>query len=155
MVITDKFVFVHIPKSGGTFIRNILLHDSFKNINPKSDYFHHSPAQIYRGDLPIIFVRRSYESWVKSWTTYWSFRPKESTNPFLACTWSGGDFKKYYKCMYKYMTATENKLIEINFDNLRSDLCKALKKMDAISKDGIRLIMNSEKINESGSNPIK
>ena len=149
MVITNKFVFIHVPKTGGSFIRELLGDKSFEHINPVFDYYHHAPASAYIGNLPVLFVERNFDSWSKSWKNYWSGRPKESTNPYLACLWSNGSILQYYKGMYFYMTHTKNKIIKLNFDDLRINLCSVLKDLEVANETNLALTMNKQKINVS------
>lgn len=147
MVTTDKFVFIHIPKTGGSFIRELLGDKSFEHINPVFDYYHHAPASVYTGDLPIIIVERDFYSWVKSWKHYWKNRPKESTNPYLACLWGKGSTPNYYDGMYKYMTDTKNEIIKLDFNNLRADLCNVFLELGVLTEENELVTMNKTRIN--------
>ena len=63
-MITDKFIFIHIPKTGGTFIRNLIKNGNFNII---SDEIHLTlnQSQIYIKDVPsFCFIRNPWDFYV-------------------------------------------------------------------------------------------
>ncbi|MCP4697253.1 MAG: GNAT family N-acetyltransferase [Gammaproteobacteria bacterium] len=73
MIISNRFVFVHLPRTGGTFIRQVLLkhapHDwQVTNVTPDHPTIKDIPPE-YKG-LPVFgFVRNPWD-WYVSWYEY-------------------------------------------------------------------------------------
>jgi len=72
MIISDEFVFAHLPKTGGDFLQNV-LRDYFPVVQQwQGDHSHHSieflPAE-HRGK-PVFAVLRNPWAWYLSWYSY-------------------------------------------------------------------------------------
>ena len=69
MIVTDKFVFVHVPRSGGTFVSGVIR----KFFPSAQEIGHHLPRELLRREfshLPVLgTVRNPWEFYV-SWYHY-------------------------------------------------------------------------------------
>ncbi|MGE3172362.1 MAG: hypothetical protein AB7O97_07020 [Planctomycetota bacterium] len=69
MILSDHFVFLHVPKTGGTFVRRILERYAPKswNVVMGDDHANRDNIPASHAHLPILgFVRNPY-SWYVSW----------------------------------------------------------------------------------------
>ena len=82
MIIADKFVFVHVPKTGGTWVRRVLERGpeawKVRVIYPG----HHCLAGVDVGSrLPFAFVRNPWD-WNISRASFWNGQYVNGTGPF-------------------------------------------------------------------------
>ncbi|NRA91236.1 MAG: sulfotransferase family 2 domain-containing protein [Psychroserpens sp.] len=84
--INKKHVFIHYPKTGGTFVREILKRNArIKEL--KGSHFHHSPLHDTKKDYEIKFatVRNPIDFYVSVWKFFVDFyhnnKEIESSNP--------------------------------------------------------------------------
>jgi hypothetical protein len=89
MIITDKFVYVHHPKTGGSFVNSVLrqLYHVENNVPRESRYGEfawrrkHRPCrkipEEHRGKMVLATVRNPYDWWVSAYEFGW-WRRKES-----------------------------------------------------------------------------
>ena len=83
MIITDKFVYVHHPKTGGTFVNSVLrqLYKVENNVPRERRYGEfawrrkHRPCrkipEEHRGKLVLATVRNPYDWWVSAYEFGW------------------------------------------------------------------------------------
>ena len=96
MVISDHFVYIHLPKTGGTFIRRMLVNKflpkTWKAKELKGGHLVISDIPPTHADLPIFgFVRNPYD-WYVSW--YYHQKNKDRSDFFNEVSDNGKkDFK--------------------------------------------------------------
>jgi hypothetical protein len=66
MLVTEEFVFVHVPKTGGSFTRGILRKQS-KVIDEFHKHAPYSDLPIEYRELPVVSVIRNPWDWYVSW----------------------------------------------------------------------------------------
>jgi hypothetical protein len=78
MVVTKKFVFIHLHKSGGQFINKLL----FKHFMDATEIGYHYPRSLLPAQfstLPVFFFIRNPWDWYVSW--YWFNKKTPLRNP--------------------------------------------------------------------------
>lgn len=73
MIVTDHFIFMHVPKTGGSFVRNILKNELF-NWNTREVGHHHSGVRDIKPKdrrKPIIGFVRDPVAYYRSWYNFW------------------------------------------------------------------------------------
>jgi hypothetical protein len=87
MLITDKFVFLHLPRSGGTFVYDVVR----KFFPSAREIGYHLPRELLPGEyshLPILgTVRNPWEFYV-SW--YHHVRPRNTASILFSCLSENG-----------------------------------------------------------------
>jgi len=140
---TDKFVYFHIPKTGGTWIRNAIkksgiickevgdTHITVRRILHDYDYAH-----ILRDKHVIVSIRNPY-SWYQS---YWSFKMKvgwSMNNPFDNLC-ASNDFNRFMINVYDNCSEYYNHIIDsflideyvncvILYESLVTDFTRAMR----------------------------
>jgi hypothetical protein len=81
MIVTDKFVFVHLPRSGGTFVSEVI-----KKFFPSAhEIGHHMPRELLPSEyshLPVLgTVRNPWEFYVSLYHYLW---PKDAASKFVS-----------------------------------------------------------------------
>jgi hypothetical protein len=92
MLIIKNAVFIHIPKTGGTFIRDLIKENlEYETVETHDTVGHCSAARMAYyapGKIPFCFVREPlswFKSMVRYWTKYPNIRPdamRALNNPF-------------------------------------------------------------------------
>jgi hypothetical protein len=81
MIVTDKFVFVHLPRTGGTFVSEVIN----KFFPSAHEIGHHMPRELLAREyshLPVLgAVRNPWEFYV---SLYHYVRPKDAANKFVS-----------------------------------------------------------------------
>jgi hypothetical protein len=81
MIVTDKFVFVHLPRTGGTFVSEVIN----KFFPSAHEIGHHMPRELLAREyshLPVLgAVRNPWEFYV---SLYHYVRPKDAANRFVS-----------------------------------------------------------------------
>jgi len=137
MIVTDKFVFVHLPRTGGTFVTDMIM----KFFPSAREIGYHLPTSLLPKEyshLPTLgAVRNPWEFYV-SW--YYHLWPRDIGKPLF--TWLTDD------CKEQFEGATRNAL-NLGVDNNRLDaLIETLpdtvdystRNIPNITKDSIRKV---------------
>lgn len=110
MVTTDKFVFLHLQKCGGSFIRNFMLENipSAKNIVPQHDGY--TTIKSNHKNKPVIGVIRNPWDWYVS--LYHFHLPSKGSfmHPIIE---KGGSFKGFLNL---FLNKKKGRIHDINFD---------------------------------------
>src|SRR5918996_3082051 len=81
MIVTDKFVFVHLPRTGGTFVSEVIS----KFFPSAHEIGHHMPRELLAREyshLPVLgTVRNPWEFYV---SLYHYVRPKDAASKFVS-----------------------------------------------------------------------
>jgi hypothetical protein len=83
MLVTDSFVFLHIPKTGGSFVQKMLI--DFLPVEGRDRYTHvnhDDPPDDWRR-LPAVCVVRNPWDWYVSWFHYGIERPRKPGREWL------------------------------------------------------------------------
>lgn len=75
MIVTDRFVFLHLHKSGGTFVNECLM----RFVPGARQLGYHLPRQLIPGDaasLPVLGLVRNPWSYYVSWHAFQAARPR-------------------------------------------------------------------------------
>jgi len=118
MVLSKYFVFIHFPKTGGSFVRKIFDFTAPKSweLSSPAKHLHISHCPDTHKSLPVIgFVRNPYD-WYVSW---YVFSKHVYPTDFFNSISDGGklDFKS---TMLSAMELDYNKIFEIDFNELYS-----------------------------------
>lgn len=149
----NKFIFVHIPRTGGTSIESILFKDSLYKRS------HHTLKQYYRqiekkGMNPLDFysfsiVRNPFDKLVSEYKWFCGEHTNIFPNKFVRKFYKGMSFKdffynfhcnrkgdRYHKMLQSSILSNERIDYIGRFENLQSDFDRICKK---ISKPPVRL----------------
>lgn len=106
-VVTDKIVFLHIPKAGGTWVHNILMNLNIGayNIGHRHEHFpsllSQYPRRFFEDRLCFTIVRHPI-FWYQS---RWAFRIKNGWQPMHPLDWNcaSNSFPQFVDNMINYM----------------------------------------------------
>lgn len=80
MLITEHFVFIHLPRTGGTFLRRACSGSDVRVLVTKGHLgVEHIPEE--HSDLPIFAVIRNPWDWYVSWYQWVRAHPEPDDNP--------------------------------------------------------------------------
>ena len=137
MIVTDKFVFVHLPRTGGTFVSEVIM----KFFPSANEIGHHTPRKLLPtkySHLPVLgMVRNPWEFYV-SWYHY--VLPKEAASNIVSWMSENGRLG---------FTESIRNLINVSIDCQRTDVLIDLlpenidyskRYIPTVTKDAIRRI---------------
>lgn len=109
MIVTDKFVFVHLPRSGGTFVSEVI-----KKFFPNAhEIGYHLPLGVLPKEyshLPVLGAVRNPWDFYVSW--YYHVWPRDATTPLISWITENGELD--------FIGSTTNAL-NFGFNNARLD----------------------------------
>jgi len=137
MIVTDKFVFVHFPRTGGTFITDVMMRffPSAREIGyhlPRSllpyEYFH----------LPVLgAVRNPWEFYV-SW--YYHVWPRDAATPLHSWLSENGKHQFEGATRNALNIGTDNYRLDALIEKLPDDVDYRKRNIPNITKDSLRKI---------------
>jgi len=92
MLVTDKFVFVHLPRSGGTFISDLIR----KFFPSAREIGYHFPRELLPAEythLPVLGAVRNPWDFYVSW--YYHVWPRDAATPLIAWVTENGTLDFY------------------------------------------------------------
>jgi len=114
MLVTDKFVFVHLPRSGGTFISDLIR----KFFPSAREIGYHFPRELLPAEyshLPVLGAVRNPWDFYVSW--YYHVWPRDAGTPLISWVTENGtlDFSGSARNAINFAADTErfDRLIEI------------------------------------------
>lgn len=158
MILSSKFIFLHLPKTGGSFVRELLTHHAPKNWQVSLHDNHPTIRDIppSHADLPIFGLVRNPYDWYVSWYHYLKQRHND---PFFNQISQQGslDFKATIRaafdvdigamyqfpcrfnnspfgCYMNYIFGNELDRLQLGkMENLREDLRRILRTMGVLT----------------------
>jgi hypothetical protein len=180
MILSDKFVFIHLPKTGGSFVRELLTHYApaawHVTLHDNHPTIRDIPAT--HSDLPIFGLVRNPFDWYVSWYHYLK---QHRSDPFFNHISQQGklDFKSTIRaafevdigamygfpcefsrspfgCYMNYMFGNDlNRLLLGKMETLRGDLRRILKTYDALTETLAQQIDSFPVVNVSDHLPYR
>lgn len=155
----EKFIFGHIPKCGGTFIKKVSKHIDIVKIDYSGEFGYHAPIYTFNEELPILIsIRHPYGWYISQYNflkhTGWRYGVNY------------GDFNKWFdvvvcenltltKKYYDIMGCCRNEDYVIKVENLRDGYIKFLYNIGYdLSDRNIQIVKKhpKENISTNGSN---
>lgn len=100
-IVTDKFVFAHLPKTGGQFVRNVV--ERLDIPYRENSQYHSAPCVIYRAGLilPAMITIRHPITWYQS---RWYHRMRHGWIPTHPVDWecASNDFNQFVLNVINY-----------------------------------------------------
>ena len=99
--VTDKFIFAHLPKTGGKFVRYVF--EEFGITGKEVGNFHAAPIAVTKTGLsqPVMITIRHPVTWYQS---RWMHRIKYGWSPMHPVDWecASNDFNQFVRNVIKY-----------------------------------------------------
>jgi len=126
---TEKFIFGHIPKCGGTFIKNVSGQIGIIKKSYNGEFGYHAPIHMFNEELPILISVRHPYSWYISQYNFltmvnWIYdKYYENFNKWFDATIELKTMSFYY---YDIMGCCRNEDYVVKLENLCDDYIKCL-----------------------------
>jgi hypothetical protein len=140
MIVTDKFVFVHLPRTGGTFVTEMIM----KFFPSAREIGYHLPRSLLPkeyGDLPVLgIVRNPWEFYV-SW--YYHLWPRDIGKPFFS--WLTDDCKEHFEGAIRNALnlGVDRDRLEALIERLPDAVDYRTRNIPNITKDSIRQVRDT------------
>jgi hypothetical protein len=172
MILTNDFVFIHLPKTGGTFVRRTL--ERFAPSSWETQYFEGHPTvedipASHRG-LPVIGMIRNPWSFYVSWYSFLCAKVKDyeyfntvsgggklsfqetirnvmNSEPVKSSGWGGYTYLVDFTYREKLRSVHY-----VRFESLREEFVKALDDVTVLPDDLRKALLESPAINASSHN---
>ena len=137
MIVTDKFVFVHFPRTGGTFITDVIM----RFFPSAREIGYHLPRSLLPNEyshLPVLgAVRNPWEFYV-SW--YYHVWPRDAATPLLS--WLSENGKQQFEGTTRNALnlGTDNDRLDALIEKLPDEVDYHKRNIPNITKDALRKI---------------
>jgi hypothetical protein len=152
---TEKFIFGHIPKCGGTFIKSVSAQIGIIKKYYIGEFGYHAPIHMFNEELPILIsVRHPYDWYISQYnfltSVNWIYDTYyEDFDKWFDATIQFKTMSFYY---YDIMGCCRSEDYFIKLENLRSDYIKFLYDIGYdLSVNDIQIIQKYKKENISNN----
>lgn len=140
MIVTDKFVFVHFPRTGGTFITDVIA----KHFPSAREIGYHLPRQllpIEYSHLPVLGVVRNPWEFYVSW--YYHVWPRDAATPFTS--WLTESGKQQFEGFTRNALnlGTNNRRLDVLIEAMPEKVDYHKRNIPNITKEALRKIRGS------------
>lgn len=149
----EKFIFGHIPKCGGTFIKNVSEQIGIIKKSYNGEFGYHAPIHMFNEELPIIIsIRHPYNWYISQYNflkiTKWIYDTYyEDFDKWFDATIESKTMSFYY---YDIMGCCRSEDYFIKIDNIRDDYVKFLYDIGYyLSVNDVQIIQKHKKENIS------
>ena len=137
MIVTDKFVFVHFPRTGGTFITDVIT----RFFPSAREIGYHLPRSLLPNEycrLPVFgSVRNPWEFYVSWYHHVW---PRDAATPLHSWLSENGKHKFEGATRNALNLATDNDRLEALIEKLPDEVDYKKRNIPNITKDALRKI---------------
>jgi len=137
MIVTDKFVFVHFPRTGGTFITDVIM----RFFPSAQEIGYHLPRYLLPNQyshLPVLgAVRNPWEFYV-SW--YYHVWPRDAATPLTSWLTENGKQQFEGATRNALNLGTDNDRLEALIEKMPSNVDYGKRNIANITKDALRKI---------------
>jgi hypothetical protein len=137
MIVTDKFVFVHLPRSGGTFVSEVI-----RTFFPSAhEIGHHMPRDLLLREyshLPVLgTVRNPWEFYVSLYHYVW---PKDAASKFVAWMSENGRLGFVGSIRNLLNLGVNNERLDALIEMLPEHIDYSRRYIPNVSKDAMRVV---------------
>ena len=140
MIVTDKFVFVHFPRTGGTFITDVIM----RFFPSAREIGYHLPRFLLPNEyshLPVFgAVRNPWEFYV-SW--YYHVWPRDAASPLHSWLSENGKHQFEGATRNALNLGTANDRLDALIEKLPDDIDYGKRNIPNITKDALRKVRGS------------
>ena len=140
MIVTDKFVFVHFPRTGGTFITDVIT----KFFPSAQEIGYHLPRYLLPDEyshLPVLgAVRNPWEFYV-SW--YYHVWPRDAATPLTSWLTENGNQQFEGATRNALNLGTDNQRLDSLIEKMPAEVDYNKKNIPNITQDALRKIRGS------------
>ena len=137
MIVTDKFVFVHFPRTGGTFITDLIL----RFFPSAHEIGYHLPRSLLANEyshLPVLgSVRNPWDFYV-SW--YYHVWPRDAATPLHSWLSENGKHQFAGATRNALNIGTDNDRLDALIEKLPDEVDYSRRNIPNITKDAVRKI---------------
>ena len=137
MIVTDKFVFIHLPRSGGTFVSEVIR----KYFPSAREIGYHLPRALLPGEyshLPVLgAVRNPWEFYV-SW--YYHVWPRDAATTLISWVTGNGKLGFIGTTKNALNLGTDNERLDALIEKMPERVDYQTRNIPNITKDALRRI---------------
>ena len=137
MIVTDKFAFVHFPRTGGTFVTDVIL----RFFPSAQEIGYHLPRSLlpkqYSG-LPVLGVVRNPWAFYVSW--YYHVWPRDAATPLTSWMTENGKHQFEGATRNALNLGSDNDRLDELIETIPDDVDYDRKNIPNITKDALRKI---------------